>query len=244
MTQERRVSIALEKLSDPNLEELKSFLMKKDRYGEYRNASKFTLKVAAGMFVDSGKVDVMIEPYRNRTGPDIPVIADLSATGGYEAIVDLATNSIRNFGLHSPTIVFGSGLGQDGVEYAIAGIKKKVHDADFMLSGALPENDPVFFEREFRQKPHDYTCQKIDEALDLGIFGVFAAAKYADKNHILGLAAGVSIDGKPYESDGVMREAISLDQALLVSRQVSMGSALATTTNVYEALVEIVNIVG
>jgi len=244
MIEKRRISIALEKITtDQGRQELKEFITKKDASGEFPNSAYFSLKLAAGMFLDTGKTDAVVEPYRNQAGLDIPFIADISVSGGYTAGYRLATGATNKLGITHPTYVLAAGLPADGV----IGFKKHLEQADsrakIMTTGALPENDTDSFTVEFNRDPASYTQMKTTEATKLGLFGVYAAAKYGIIDAPLGLAAGVSLDGESYMSDGVEREAAAFGYALEVSKLVLLGSVLEESGDITGYLQDAIRLV-
>jgi len=203
MSEKRRISIALERItSEKARSELQEFITHMNADGDFPHADYFSLKLAAGMFLDTGKTDGIIEPYRNRLGLKVPFIADISVSGGYEAGYKLATTATKKLGITCPTYILAAGLPADGIKGFGLHLKEEGLKADIMTTGALPENNRDNFTSEFNRTPESYTEMKVVEAKNLELAGVFAAAKYGSVAAPLGLSAGVSIDGKPYLSDG------------------------------------------
>jgi alkylhydroperoxidase/carboxymuconolactone decarboxylase family protein YurZ len=244
MAEQRRISIALEKISTPKArEELAEFVTHRNAEGNFPNAAYFSLKLAAGMFLNTGETDGMIEPYRNEPGLNVPFIADISVSGGYEAGYKLATEATRKLGITNPTYVLAAGLPVDGVRAFKSHLDSEGLKASIMTTGALPENNPDDFEIEFNSDPYTYTKMKVLQAQELGLAGVYAAARYGSVDCMLGLSAGVSLDGSSYRSDGVVRDATALENTFLISQQALLGSVLMNSPDLTEYLCAAVNIV-
>jgi len=201
------------------------------------------LKLAAGMFLNTGDTDGLIEPYRNESGLGIPFIADISVSGGYDAGFKLATRATNKLGIVEPTYILAAGLPVDGVKDFQRHLAKEKTDASIMTTGALPENNPHSFKVEFNREPLEYTEMKVTQAKNLGIVGVYAAAKYGTPEARLGLCAGVSLSGKPYKSDGYPKDATAIEKALEVSDQILLGSVLENASSVVGYLKEVIAIV-
>jgi hypothetical protein len=175
-----------------------------------------SLKLAAGMFVDRTLIEEVSQFYGLEKGPKIHVMADLGLTGGYEAMAEVADSASRVFNLTLVGFIFAAGVPEDGVRESVASMKStRFHGVDFLLTGALPENDPKVFRKEYRTGPKRYTKEKIRQARRLGFMGAYGAATYASERSRLKLGAGISRTGSPYEgSGGIWKNAVDLETAL------------------------------
>lgn len=155
----------------------------------------------------------------------LPVIADVSLSGGYNTAERQIAYILRNYRTETMTFIVNHGMANKGIEK----LQRNFADdkINFLLTGVLPENLPENFEESFGMNVLEFTTHVKTRAKNLGITGVYGSAEYATNDEELAyVGAGISMNGGIYTSDGVEKRSTALRDAAKTCTQLVIGNMI------------------
>ena len=206
----QRLSISAEEFSEQSKRKyLHDLLRNKDNLKYIAS-----LVLSTRMFVARDWVEELSEHTTASNGPKIPIVADVSLSGGYAGMPTEVSGIVERYGFFDSTITL-SRMPADQIGYAKNNITvpSNKHTVNLLITGALPENDTEEFYKKYKVGKRQYTEEALEEAVAIGVDGVYASAGLIPYDApIFSLGAGVSFDGLPYMSHGVLKRSVSVEE--------------------------------
>ena len=169
-------------------------------------------------------------------------IADVQLSGGNKAVRAAYVKEVKD---HQPDIItIGFGMGRPVYEHLKDATPTNCPVPKILVTGVLPEVDPLGFEEQFRRPPSKYT-NWLGVASYKHADGVYGAARYArnrnwDHFGQVYMGAGISLDGENYVEGETEKVALTASEAReWKCGMVVVGHAIASHNDHIQALEQI-----
>lgn len=223
---DRKICIAVDSLvNEPkDIPVVVDFLRRRD-VARYVGSLKFT----AEMMMDFHNIDPFVQLTSDSRVDSYSVVADLSLSGGYKAMLKTVQFVRQRVNRRDMTFTFSQLNSKEGIDKVVEAERASHPETSFLLTGVLPENDlDDFAEDFFGCSPEEFTGIKVKRSKEIeGVVGVYGSAEFAHlRNGEEYLGSGVTLIGGDYGTGLDEKRSLGIRAAYENCTSVVLGHSL------------------
>lgn len=231
---DRKLCIAVDSLIDhPRDTDLVADFLRREDAARYIGSLKFT----AEMMMDFHNIDPFVQLTSDSRPNSYSVVADLSLSGGYKAMLKTVEFVRKRVNRSDMTFTFSQLNSLQGIQNVVDAERSRHEDTRFFLTGVLPENDLSCFKNDFYGlSPREFTIDKVERAKAIeGVYGVYGSAEFAHfRQSVEYLGAGITLYGGDYGIDIDEKRSTAFTQAYKTCSAVVLGKCLRMSGDIHK----------